>query len=134
MADGKTETVSELDGMKQLNFSVRLGKVIITVDYANDEVFILRYRPDTPGGPCYEWRCNADGSIEQKNEEIVSTSTPMMPPGLSEAFRYCNALEEWKAACPDVAQALSTAQLALSTLERNHVTDYERQVALKGTP
>ena len=133
MGNGKNEEQgNEFDGMRQLNFSVRLGKAIVTVDYANGEVFILRYRPGTPGGPCYEWRCNADGSIEQKNEEVASTSTPMMPPGLDKAFQYCKALEQWKAECPDVAQALSTAQLALSTLEHNHVTDYERQVTLKG--
>lgn len=68
----------EFYGMRQLNFSVRLGKAIITVDFGNEK-FLLRYRPNTPGGKCYEWQCNADGSIEEKNAEIVSTSTPMMP-------------------------------------------------------
>lgn len=53
----------ELD-LKQLNFSVRLGKAIVTVDF-DDTKFLLRYRPCTPGGKCYEWQCNADGSIEE---------------------------------------------------------------------
>lgn len=65
MGEHDSGNVGGAEELKQLNFSVRLGKALISVDYGG-EGFVLHYRPDTPGGKDYEWRCKADGTIEEK--------------------------------------------------------------------
>lgn len=51
-------------GLRQLNFTVRLGEALVSVDCDGKE-FHLHYRPNTPGGQCYQWRCHADGTIDE---------------------------------------------------------------------